>query len=287
MGIKDFLDIEIKDQRIYDYGIEVDVNYMKGKKIIIDAFNVIYQSRFAMAASSENGNMSVNVIKDDQEVTKITSHIKIILNKIQMLQKLDITQMWVFDGGYNPLKAKELTKRTGPKITKEEIADIKKLIGLMGIKYVTVSCEAEFFCAELVRSGMFDYVLTTDMDVIIRQGNLIMPCRRSKTKNKYFVLHYNDVIEKSGLNLETLARIAVMMGCDFCEKTRGVGVKTIMKKLNNALKEDQIIAMEFLLKPVAMREVIMEKPATEFNIDALKEWLREMGFGEKTLNSLN
>ena len=198
MGIKDFLNVVIGDKTIRDLGITVKKNFITGKKVVVDAFNVIYQSRFATENMTANGN--------------VTSHIKIVLSKIMMLEKLDVTQMWVFDGGHNVLKEECVNNRTGPKITKQEVLDIKQVLSLYGIKYVTVSTEAEFFCAELVIKGMFDYVWSTDMDVIIRGGNIM----KSIGQELYILCAHNvyEVISQADL-----AKIAVMLGCDFAPKT--------------------------------------------------------------------
>lgn len=259
MGIKDFLKIVYNGKTLREYGYVCDDKYLHGKKIAVDAFNLIYRNRFATENLSFEG--------------KITSHIKITLTQILKFKKLGCEQMWVFDGGHNPLKAETQSKRT-VKITREEVADIKKLLSWAGIKYITTETEAEFFCAELTKKGVFDYVLSSDMDVIVRGGNIL----KAEKKN-YLCLHSDEI----GLSQEELARIAVHMGCDFAPKTKGIGPLSVIKKISTQLTERQILAFDFLMAPTNMK--ILEKPETKSNLEELKKWLLELGFSKKTINS--
>lgn len=263
MGIKDFLKILIGGKTIMEYANIYGIKYFNGKKIVIDAFNLIYRNRYATDNLSHNG--------------KITSHIKITLSQILMINDAGADQMWIFDSGFNPLKAETLKKRK-IKITKEEIEDIKKLLQLLGVKYITVETEAEFYCAELVKSGYFDYVLSTDMDVIIRGGNILAP----KSNGDYLCLHSSDL----PLTTEELVKIAVMIGCDFSPKTRGIGPLTVYNRLKTEiLTPRQIEAYNFMIMPLNRKVKENIKPSGD--IVKLKEWLKILGFSDKTLNNLN
>ena len=98
MGIKNFLKIVLKNKTIEEYGSSCEFEYLQGKKVAVDAFNIIYRNRFVL-----NENLSYN--------GKITSHIKITLTQIMKLKKLGVEQMWIFDGGRNPLKQETLERR--------------------------------------------------------------------------------------------------------------------------------------------------------------------------------
>ncbi len=263
MGINGFLDVELKGKKIKEYCSECDINYFRGMKIAVDAFNIIYRNRYATEDLTYNG--------------KITSHIKITLSQILMLKNIGATQMWIFDGAFNPLK-KETVQKRKIKITKEEINDIKKLLKLMGIKYITVQTEAEFYCAELTKKQIYNYVLSSDMDVIIRGGNILVP-----RKGKYLKLHRGDL----PINDEDLSKLAVVIGCDFSPKTKGVGPKTVINKLDSIiLTERQREAYTFLMSP--LNTTILEKQTTEkINMEELTIWLLSLGFSSKTINAIN
>ena len=262
MGIKDFINIKINNKTIRDYGYIKDINHIAGKKVVIDAFNMIYRCRYA------NENLSSGV--------KITSHIKFVLNQILMLKKIGVVQLWIFDGGFNPLKSETVSKRK-VKITKDEIGDIKKLLNLLGMTYITVQTEAEFFAAALTKAGKYDYVLSTDMDVIVRGGNIFAP----KKAGDYFVLHSSEL----PVGPAELAKMAVVLGCDFAPKTQRIGAGTVYSKLSSIkLTDRQTEAFIFLTGPLDTK--IIEKPKTAANIPELKIWLRSLSFSNSTLDKL-
>lgn len=278
MGIKDFLKIVVDGKPIRDYGhvftddtssVSNFAKFITGRKIAVDAFNIIYRARHAIGDSlSSNG--------------KTTSHIKIILNTVMRFVKLGVMQIWVFDGGYNKLKAECLEKRTN-RISKEEIEDIKKLLEYCGVPYFIVGVEAEFFAAEMVKKNMVEYVLSSDMDVIVKGGNIIKD-EKKNGKKQYFIMKSSEFMEKTNLALEDLAKIGVVMGSDFAPKTPRIGPGSVMKKYKDIeLTERQNQAYELFLKPLG--SCILSHSKGQFDADKLKEFLKNLDFSEKSIDS--
>lgn len=263
MGIKDFLKIEVNGKKFEEFTELVNGDFIAGQKIAVDAYNVIYSSMFAMSDPLTSSG-------------KITTHIKIVFEKIKSLNKLGVIQLWIFDSALNPLKIETVQKRK-IRLGKTDVADIKRLLTLCGIKWMSVNVEAEFYAAALSRIGFVDAVLSSDMDVVVRGGNLL----REKIINgkKYFqYINAATFAEKSGLTLEDLARVAVHIGCDFAPKTPRVGPKKVVAHRSQPLTERQEQALALMLGPIDMRTAIVESPETAVDEENLKKWLTELGF---------
>jgi 5'-3' exonuclease len=258
MGIEKFLEIEIKGKKIKELAHYDTIDFLAHKKVAIDAFNFIYKNKYAM-----KDPLSFN--------ENITAHIKITLNQIKKYQKLGIEQIWVFDGKFNINKAAKVKKRK-MKVSKEEINDIKKLLKLSGIKYITVDVEAEFYCAELTKIGLYDFVLSSDTDTLMRGGNLM---KINGDKIEYY--YAKELLEL--VTFEELARMGAIIGCDFSlEKSKGIGPKKVYNNRNMKLSEGQEIALKELMMPVDIKKNIMENPKIEPNLEELNLWLKSLGF---------
>lgn len=273
MGIKDFAKITKNNKTIGDLYMDVGESFFKGKNIIVDAFIVI-----------KSGLM---VMKEPLTYEgKITSHIKIVHTIINKFKKLGVArQLWVFDGKSHPLKKKTIEKRKkagSQPITYEQIKEIKELLVLCGIPHITIDyVEAEFYGAYFVKIGKFDFVYTTDTDVIIRGGDIL-----SFKRGEYKYLKYSDVIEFLNISHEQLVKIAVHMGCDFCDKTNRAGPKSILSKLDTPFSEDQQEAYNHLLQEYKfddyeneeIMKLIVEVGVGKYDVNNLREFLGKYGF---------
>lgn len=276
MGIQSFLEISIGDnKKISDLGTNYGEEFMRDKCIAVDASIMIYRARFAIG----------NALSHNE---KITSHIVIAFNMINKFNKFNVGQIWVFDGAVDELKRETIEKRNSKsRLTREEVADIKKLLLLSGIPAITVNVEAEFYCAELQRQGVVNFVYTSDTDVIVRGGTLVKD-KKIDGRKTYYCLESSSVCEALNVSLEDLARIGVILGSDFAEKTKGVGPATVIKKYKNiVLTEKQERALIKLTKSVDLKTSIIERVAKKANIEQLTKWFISMNFSEKTISRIN
>jgi 5'-3' exonuclease len=269
MGIKDFLKIEIEGKTIRSYGHLFGENFVENKKLAVDAFNIIYRARHVIGESLSSGG-------------KTTSHIKIILTMITRFKRSGTRHVWIFDGAKNKLKEECVQKRT-TKITTEEIEDIQNLLTLCGISYYVVSIEAEFFAAELCKRGAVDWVLSSDTDVIVRGGNLLKD-EKHNGKKTYLAISSSVIMEKTGLTLEDLAKIGVLMGSDFAPKTHGIGPKNVYGRFRNTeLTERQKEAHKLLAEPVG-RGCILRYERGAKDLERLQELLTRLEFSRNTIS---
>lgn len=253
MGVISFFQIEIskpknKEEQPRTIGglcREITLPKMKGMRLCIDTPNMIYSSILAM--------QSIQALTDGEGNT--TAHINTIWAKIIGLDQAGIQQIWIFDSKKpNPLKAAELKRRyekafssTDPKVqfrmNSEHVEDIKTLLRLCGQTYVEApdGIEAEQYGAwmtrgPIARARFCQYMISADSDVLAFGGNLIRPFQKPSSTGKskrlvYQVYELADILSETNLTYDKFLEMCVSMGTDFCDKTPGIGVKTVLDKL--------------------------------------------------------
>lgn len=272
----------------------------KDKVIGIDASYDIYRASLGMS--------SLYGLTDDNGTPTIL--LNTLLCNIVKYKKAGIGGLiYIFDNPLpNPLKKKETDKRKDKRkkalgdvldgndsdmvikqtftITDDMISDVKKLLSLIGVSWIVApeGYEAEHLGAELSISGVIDTLITSDADSLLFGATSVSRRVVSGTnkKKKVFEEHVlSNILEKYNLTHEELIHLGVVMGCDFADKTKGIGQKTILTKgLQVELTEEQIIAKEyFQTKCEWNADMIIKHPRDK---DGLIEWLVE----EKKFNRI-
>ena len=182
-----------------------------------------------------------------------------------------IKPVYVFDGKPPTLKSGELEKRMEKradaeaalvkakeegneeeidkqsrrlvKVSKEHVADCKTLLTFMGVPYVSAPCEAESQCAELVKGGKVYAVGTEDMDALTFGTNVLLRHLTFSEARKMPIkeFHLDKVLEGLELSQEEFVDLCILLGCDYCEKIRGVGPKGALKLVQEHKSIDKII----------------------------------------------
>ena len=237
--IKKFTPDSIENENLYK---------LSGKKVAVDASLVIYQQLLKCPKNAlfktSNG--------------KITNHITGLFYKIMNYISLNIEMIFVFDGKppdnkqaciakrkEKSNKAKEecdtetnidkknIKEKESIRITKEIIDDTKKLLNLMGIKYVHPSeGEGEAYASELCRIGYVDYVLTEDMDTMAYAcPKLIRNCvdKSLKRKDIISIFSYDKIIEGLDMTHDKFLDFCILCGCDYCPVVPKIGNITALK----------------------------------------------------------
>lgn len=276
MGIKNFLNISINGQVIKNCGILKKYSEFENERIYVDALNIIYRNMNVSKGSllSFNG--------------KRTHHIYIIIQQIIKFKKFGITSCWVFDSSSRKEKAncvkkrKENNKKYNVKpVSKEEIEDIKKILSLWGIPYIITNIDAEFVAACISKLTYSAGVYSFDTDVIARGGTLLKPVKEGIIR---FDAEY--IQKKLNVSLEDLQLMAVHLGCDFAEKTKGIGPLTVFAKKDKELTEEQKTALEIFRKPIDKSNIVEEIIPENENIEELKKFLKSLNFGIDILKKI-
>jgi flap endonuclease-1 len=248
---------------------KIENNNFNHKMIAIDISILLYQVIIAIR------NSGADMINNQGD---ITSHILGLFNKTIYLLKINIIPIYVFDGKPPEFKTKVINNRKEIKkkaydklneklsdeekikyfkrtvnISKKQIDDCIELLDLMGIPYIIAPEEADSQCAELVKSGIADGVLTEDMDIMTFGANKIYRNLTSYNKDNIMIL-MDEVLDTLKLNYEQFVELCILFGCDYCDRLYDVKPEIIYKyfsKIKNIpdtlklMKKDNIRVPDF------------------------------------------
>ena len=102
------------------------------------------------------------------------------------------------------------------------------MLRLFGIPYITAPMEAEAQCAELVRLGLVEGIITDDSDIFLFGGNRVFRNMFNQSKTVECFLSA-DLVRELGLDRGTLVRLAHLLGSDYTEGLTGVGPVVAME----------------------------------------------------------
>jgi flap endonuclease-1 len=294
---------------------QVNLNFFAGAKISIDAFNTIYQ--FLSIIRQPDGTP----LKDSEG--RVTSHLSGLLYRISNMVDVGIKPVFVFDGEPPDFKKKEIQERIDRKLEMEEkliVAkergekDLKKyaqatarideyivdssteLLELMGIPVIQAPSEGEAQAAYMTSKGDTEYTCSQDYDSLLFgspklgrnlaiTGKRKLPGRNVYIDVKPEIIDLNRNLKRMGISREQLIDIAILIGTDYNEGIKGVGVKKAMNLIKKhgdvkgALKAlgvemealDEI--RDFFLNPPVTRDYTLKfsKPDLEGIVEFLCE----------------
>lgn len=205
-------------------------------------------------------------------------------------------------------------------ITSEMIINVQNILNYFNIPYIIApqDIEAEHVAADLTQKGIVDAVFTNDLDALVFGATRVILRNRTKGKKSKYAefmdYHLNILLSENKLTHEQLAKVAIVMGCDFYQDKptpgeedddprpyfKGIGPKTIIEKLPYLekrgffLKPLISVALGVFMGKVPDYVIINEealsnkKGARSFRsskeINIMVKWLvEELGFDSKTL----
>ncbi|KAF3909548.1 hypothetical protein AA313_de0204942 [Arthrobotrys entomopaga] len=133
-------------------------------------------------------------------------------------------------------------RRDADEVTQVMITECQQLLQMFGIPYITAPMEAEAQCAELVKLGLVDGIVTDDSDIFLFGGTRVYKNMFNQAK---FVECYlaSDLENEYSLDRKRLIRLAHLLGSDYTEGLPNVGPVTALEILadfgggDNALHE--------------------------------------------------
>lgn len=294
MGVKNL----IKVLKEIDPNIEseIHINDIKGKRVAIDAHFWLYQ--LVTAVRRSNGDD----LRNDKG--KAISHLHGLLLRIAFMMRNQIKPIFVFDGVPPNMKNKTLEKRANIKLKAQEefkdkntsdkrrlqmfqrmtfidskmIKECIELLNILGIPYVMAPEEADSQCAYLLINNFVDFIISDDSDILAFGGKSLVRGFKVSIK-KFTILNSNQSQNK-------IIDLAVLLGCDYCNGIKGVGVKTAIKiikdktlielldelvlknKITNEEKQEKIKAMNYFRNPpIKVVREIQWKPTNMKKLD--------------------
>jgi flap endonuclease-1 len=217
---------------------------LNGKMIAIDISILLYQVVIAIR------NSGADMFNNQGE---ISSHILGLFNKTYNLLKMNIIPVYVFDGKPPQFKQHTINNRKETKqkaneklnsdideeekikyfkrtvhISKTQIDECIELLKIMGIPYIIAPEEADSQCAELVKSGLVDGVLTEDMDIMTFGAKKIYRNLTSYKKDTVEI-SMDDVLKELNLNYDQFIELCLLFGCDYCDRLNDMKPELIYK----------------------------------------------------------
>ncbi|KAI1378680.1 PIN domain-like protein [Hypoxylon crocopeplum] len=122
-------------------------------------------------------------------------------------------------------------RRDADEVTQIMITECQALLRFFGIPYITAPMEAEAQCAELVRLGLVDGIVTDDSDTFLFGGTRVY--KNMFNSNKFVECYLGTDLEKElSLGREQLISLAQLLGSDYTEGLPGVGPVTAVEILS-------------------------------------------------------
>ncbi|PIA17019.1 PIN domain-like protein, partial [Coemansia reversa NRRL 1564] len=125
------------------------------------------------------------------------------------------------------------TKRNASGVEADMVEDIRMLLTLFGVPYVTAPMEAEAQCAALVSSGLVDGMVTDDSDAFLfASSDRTQVYRHFFQKDRYVEMYSsNDIFQDSSLTQRDLVFLACLLGSDYTVGVKGIGPVLAMEAL--------------------------------------------------------
>lgn len=307
----------------------ITISELSGKVIAIDAYNTIYQ--FLATIRGITGELLTN------NNGEVTSHLSGLFYRNVNLLAEDIKLIYIFDGEPSPLKSKEIDRRRQVKqdalnkyqeaitagrfedarkygqatsvLTDKMVEESKMILTLLGIPYIQAPSEGEAAAAQLTQSNIAFACASQDYDSLLFGAkrlirNLAISGKRKvPNRNVYVdiepeVIEQQQLLNETGLNLEQLVDIGILIGTDFNPGgIPGIGPKTALKLVREHNKLEKIEKIEASLANIPykeIREVFLKQEApkingiefNEINYDALVNFLcTEKNFSVARVNT--
>ncbi|KAI1614268.1 DNA excision repair protein ERCC-5 [Exophiala viscosa] len=123
-------------------------------------------------------------------------------------------------------------RRDADEVTQVMVQECQALLRLFGLPYITAPMEAEAQCAELVRLGLVDGIVTDDSDIFLFGGTRIY--KNMFNAAKFVECYLASELEKEfTLDRRRLIRFAHLLGSDYTEGIPGVGPVTALEILTD------------------------------------------------------
>jgi flap endonuclease-1 len=106
-------------------------------------------------------------------------------------------------------------------INRKIISSSKKLMELMGVRYIEAKGEAEIVCSKMSKYELVDFVLTDDTDAIPFGSRRIL---RELNIFSGDVLEYNinKIMMQWRISLKKIIELSILLGNDYNERPRGI-----------------------------------------------------------------
>lgn len=134
-----------------------------------------------------------------------------------------------FERGLSTAKTKDQSRDLDASLD-EMKEEVMQLLQLFGVPYVQAPAEAEAQCVALEKLGLVDGIVTEDSDAFVFGGQVVY---KNIFEDKKYVEVYNakDAEREMNLTRDGMIGLAMLMGGDYTDGIRGVGIVNGMEIL--------------------------------------------------------
>ena len=249
------------------------------------SFKALYGKSFAVDASIELHQFLALIRKPDGKLFTdptggVTSHLMGLLTRTSRLViDYKIRPVFVFDGRPNPLKKRTIESRrrlqdkaqaeysqaltdkdysrawskvvmTG-RVTREILADAKRLLTLMGIPRLEAPEDGEAQASYMASKGLVWAAASKDYDCLLfgapilaryltLTGREYLPAKHTSRPLIPELINLSDNLEQLGITREQLVDIALLVGTDFNDGLFGIGPKKALSLIREHGSADNL-----------------------------------------------
>jgi len=251
---------------------QISLQELSGRTIAIDAMNTLYQ--FLAIIRQPDGTSLMD------RRGNITSHLSGVFYRTINLLEAGIKPVYVFDGEPPELKSETVEERrrirqeaarkweealergdleearkfaqSSTSLTDEMVEESKRLLEAMGVPYVQAPSEGEAQASYMARKGDVWGVASQDYDSLLYNSpylvrNLTISGRRKLPgKNVYVkvepeLVSLDENLRELGITREQLIGIGILLGTDYNEGVKGIGVKTALKLIREKGSIEKVV----------------------------------------------
>ncbi|WXG41203.1 MAG: flap endonuclease-1 [Candidatus Freyarchaeum deiterrae] len=251
---------------------QVGLKDLSGRVIAVDAMNTLYQ--FLSIIRQPDGTSLMDRKGD------ITSHLSGVFYRTINLLEAGIKPVYVFDGEPPELKSGTVEERrkirneaskkweealekgdmeearkfaqSSTRLTDEMVEESKRLLAAMGVPHVQAPSEGEAQASYMARRGDAWGVASQDYDSLLFNSpnlvrNLTISGRRKIPKKDAYVkvepelVSLDENLENLGISREQLIGIGILLGTDYNEGVKGIGVKTAIRLIKEKQSIERVV----------------------------------------------
>ena len=238
---------------------EIEMEELAGKKVAIDAYNIIYQF-----LATIRDRFTGEPLKDSEG--RVTSHLSGLMYRFSKTLEAGIKPVMVYDGKPPAFKRGTIEEREGRKqeaekkwkeavdsgkpamkyaqatsrMTPDIMESGKELLGYMGVPVLQAPSEGEATCAQMCIDGVVDFASSQDYDALLFgsprlvrnlsvSGKRKLPRQETWVEVKPELLDLEKVLKEIGIDREQLITMGLLIGTDYNDGVKGIGPKTALK----------------------------------------------------------
>lgn len=272
------------------FGEEVGISYLEGKKLAIDSYPTIYQ--ILATVRDRKGRP----LRDSEG--RVTSHLVGLFNRSAKMLSKGLRPVFVFDGPPHKLKKEEIEKREkkrkeakekynkalvegkiekAKKFAQQSIRveeniekSAKELLKFMGIPVIEAPHDAEAQAAHLVEKGKCFGVASPDYDAFLFKSPIVLRGLRMTKGVKPKLFKLKKILSELEISHSQLLHIALLLGTDFNPGgVEGVGQKTALtlvkkdKELEKILSKKDVEWDPSFPSPQKIKQYFQKPPVKE------------------------